>query len=220
MGDSPGFWQLASHIVVSSLRPEPYTLCLSGEYCLLYAPIEIPIDSGTAIAVVMMKGRGFFEFSTKIRSAVNYQACEGAQMKVRNIMAAELVTLRVDEELSLASDIMNLARIRHLPIVEGERLVGIISQRDLFRASLASVMGYDYAETRDHLKSVAIKDAMVKEVITVGPDTGIQEAGRIMLEKKIGCLPVVEGDRLAGLVTETDILRCFLLHYEECVAGD
>ena len=66
MGDSPGFWQLASHIVVSSLRLEPYTLCLSGEYCLLYAPIEISIDSGTTIAVLMTKHRGLFEVSAKI----------------------------------------------------------------------------------------------------------------------------------------------------------
>jgi CBS domain-containing protein len=168
----------------------------------------------------MIISSGHFQIARKIPSEFNSQACEGTQMKVRNIMVTELVTLHIDEELSLASDIMNLARIRHLPIVEGDRLVGIISQRDLFRASLASVMGYDYAETRDHLKSVAIKDAMVKEVITVGPDTGVQEAGRIMLEKKIGCLPVVEGDRLVGMLTETDILRCFLLHYEECVSGD
>ena len=139
-------------------------------------------------------------------------------MKVQKIMATDLVTLHVDEELSLASDIMNLARIRHLPILEGDRLVGIISQRDLFRASLASVMGYDYAETRDHLKSVAIREAMVKEVITVEPDSEIQEAGRIMLEKRIGCLPVVQDDRLVGMLTETDILRCFLTHYEDCVA--
>jgi CBS domain-containing protein len=152
----------------------------------------------------MIKSRGHFETARKILSA----------------LVTELVTLHVDEELSLASDIMNLARIRHLPIVEGERLVGIISQRDLFKASLASVMGHDYAETREHLKSVAIRDAMVTEVITVGPDTDVQKAGRIMLEKKIGCLPVVEGDRLVGLVTETDILRCFLMHYEEFVSAD
>jgi len=141
-------------------------------------------------------------------------------MKIRDIMVTELVTLHVDEELSLASDIMNLARIRHLPIVEGDRLVGIISQRDLFKASLASVMGYDYAETRDHLKSVSIREAMVENVITVTPDAGIQEAGKIMLEKKIGCLPVVQENRLVGMVTETDILRCFLLHWEDCVRGE
>ena len=141
-------------------------------------------------------------------------------MKVHKIMVTDLVTLHVDEELSLASDIMNLARIRHLPIVEGDRLVGIISQRDLFKASLASVMGYNYAETRDHLKSVAIREAMVKEVITVEPDTEIQEAGKIMLEKKIGCLPVIQDGRLVGMLTETDILRCFLTHYEDCVAAE
>jgi CBS domain-containing protein len=141
-------------------------------------------------------------------------------MKVRDIMVTEVVTLHVDEELSLASDIMNLARIRHLPIVEGDRLMGIISQRDLFKASLASVMGHDYAETRDHLKSVSIRDAMVKKVLTVEPDTEIQEAGRVMLEKKIGCLPVVEGERLVGMVTETDIIRCFLTHYDACFASD
>ena len=141
-------------------------------------------------------------------------------MKVREIMVTDLVTLHVDEELSLASDIMNLARIRHLPIVEGDRLVGIISQRDLFKASLASVMGYDYGETRDHLKSVAIREAMVKAVITVEPETEIQAAGRIMLEKKIGCLPVVQNNRLVGMVTETDILSCFLTHYEDCAAVD
>lgn len=141
-------------------------------------------------------------------------------MKVRDIMVTEVVTLHVDEELSLASDIMNLARIRHLPIVEGDRLMGIISQRDLFKASLASVMGHDYAETRDHLKSVSIRDAMVKKVLTVEPDIEIQEAGRVMLEKKIGCLPVVEGERLVGMVTETDIIRCFLTHYDACFASD
>jgi CBS domain-containing protein len=133
-------------------------------------------------------------------------------------MTTELITLSVEDELSLASDIMNLARIRHLPIVEGTRLVGIISQRDLFKASLASVMGYDYAETRNHLKTVAIKEVMVKDVITVEAYTDIQKAGRIMLDKKIGCLPVVQGDRLVGMVTETDLLKYYLLHHEVCLS--
>ena len=84
----------------------------------------------------------------------------------------------------------------------------------------ASVMGYDYAETRNHLKSVSIREAMVKVVVTVEPDTEIQAAGRIMLDKKIGCLPVVQDKRLVGMVTETDILRCFITHYEDCVAVD
>ncbi len=100
-------------------------------------------------------------------------------MKVRDIMTTEVVTLKVDEELSLASDIMTLARIRHLPIVEGDRLAGIISQRDLFKVSLDSVMGYDYGQARDHLKTVTIKEVMIEKVITIGPDTQIHEAGQI-----------------------------------------
>ena len=125
-------------------------------------------------------------------------------------MTTEVVTLKVDEELSLASDIMTLARIRHLPIVEGDRLVGIISQRDLFKASLASVIDYDYQVARTHLKAVTIKEIMVKELFTIAPDAKIHEAGLIMLEKKIGCLPVIEDDALIGMVTESDIMEYYV----------
>lgn len=141
-------------------------------------------------------------------------------MKVRDIMTTEVVTLKVDEELSLASDIMTLARIRHLPIVEGDRLAGIISQRDLFKASLGSVMGYDYGEARKHLKTVTIKEVMIKEVITIGPDTKIHEAGQILIEKKIGCLPVIRGNALIGMVTETDILQFYVSRHQNEIAGD
>jgi CBS domain-containing protein len=141
-------------------------------------------------------------------------------MNVREIMATEVVALKVGEELSLASDIMTLARIRHLPVVEGDHLVGIVSQRDLFKASLASVMGHDYKETRDHLKKITIKEVMVKDVATIGPNAKIHEAGRIMLEKKIGCLPVVQNGNLVGMVTETDILKFYVLRHQNEMAGD
>ncbi len=141
-------------------------------------------------------------------------------MKIRDIMTTEVVTLKVDEELSLASDIMTLARIRHLPIVAGDRLAGIISQRDLFKASLDSVMGYDYGEARDHLKTVTIKEVMIEKVITIGPDTEIHAAGQILIEKKIGCLPVIRGSALIGMVTETDILQFYVSRHQKEIAGD
>ena len=141
-------------------------------------------------------------------------------MKIRDIMTTEVVTLKVDEELSLASDIMTLARIRHLPIVEGNRLVGIISQRDLFKASLASVIDYDYQVARTHLKAVTIKEIMVNEIITIAPDAKIHEAGRIMLEKKIGCLPVIESDALVGMVTESDIMEYYVSRQHDETNGD
>ena len=132
-------------------------------------------------------------------------------MKVKDIMVRDVATLDLNDELSLADDIMKLGRIRHLPIVDGGRLVGIISQRDLFKASLASAMGFGEKAKREFMKTVAVKEVMVNEVVTVSPEEDIEEAGRVMLEKKIGCLPVIKGDELVGLITETDILR----HYVE-----
>lgn len=133
-------------------------------------------------------------------------------MKVKEIMAKEVATLKVDDELSLAEDIMHLGRIRHLPVTDGDKLVGIISERDLFKASLASVIDYDYQIKRDYMKTVVIKEVMKTDLITVQPDASVKEAAEMMLHHKIGCLPVVEGYRMVGLITETDILR---LHVEQ-----
>ncbi|MDY7032619.1 MAG: CBS domain-containing protein [Thermodesulfobacteriota bacterium] len=130
--------------------------------------------------------------------------------KVKDIMTKEVTTLKANEELSLADDIMKLGRIRHLPVVEDEKVVGIVTQRDLFKASLASALGYGEKAKRDFLKTVSVKEVMVKEVRTISPEVDVKEAGKIMLKEKIGCLPVQKDDRLIGLVTETDILRHYV----------
>lgn len=132
-------------------------------------------------------------------------------MKVKDIMTPDVATLDRNDELSLADDIMKLGRIRHLPVVDEGRLVGIISQRDLFKASLTSAMGYGEKAKREFIKLVVVKEVMVGDVITISTEASIEEAGRLMLEKKIGCLPVIEDGDLVGLITETDILR----HYVE-----
>ena len=127
-------------------------------------------------------------------------------MKVKDIMVKEVATLDVDDELSLANDIMRLGRIRHLPVVSGESLVGIISERDLFRSSLAQALGYGNKDTREVMKTLHIKDVMVKQVVTVPPDMELKDAVALMVDRKIGCLPVVQDNKLQGLITETDIL--------------
>jgi len=126
---------------------------------------------------------------------------------VRDIMAMEVITLARNDTLQLAKDIMTLGRIRHFPVVDEGEVIGVVSQRDLFRASLGSVMKYGERAERAFLDTVAVKEVMSEPPITISPDTSIKEAARLMVEKKIGCLPVVEGGRLVGLVTETDILR-------------
>ncbi len=131
-------------------------------------------------------------------------------MTVKEVLVKEVATLDVNDELSLANDIMRLGRIRHLPVVDGTKLAGIISERDLFRSSLAQALGYGGQASRDLMKTLRIKDIMVKEVATISPETELCQAVKLMMEKKIGCLPVVEGDRLVGLITETDIMLQFL----------
>ena len=127
-------------------------------------------------------------------------------MQVKEIMTKEVATLSSEDELSLANDIMRLGRIRHLPVVSGETLVGIISERDLFRSSLAQALGYGNKDTREVMKTLRIKDIMVQQITTVTPDTELRVAVAIMAERKIGCLPVVQDNKLMGLITETDIL--------------
>ena len=125
---------------------------------------------------------------------------------VRDIMSAEVTTLGRNDTLLLAKDIMNLGRIRHFPVVEDDELVGVVSQRDLYRASLGTVMHYGEKAQRAFLESVAVKEIMV-DPISIGPDATVQDAARLMMEHKIGCLPVLEDDRLVGIVTETDMLQ-------------
>lgn len=126
---------------------------------------------------------------------------------VREIMMASPVTLAPGDTLDLANDIMSLGRIRHIPIVDDSRVAGILSQRDLFGAAVGIVLGLKGKEQKDLLKSFRIKEVMRYPVITISPDASVKEAAQLMAEKKIGCLPVVEGDNLVGLVTLTNILR-------------
>ncbi len=125
---------------------------------------------------------------------------------VRDIMSAEVTTLGRNDTLLLAKDIMNLGRIRHFPVVEDDALVGVVSQRDLYRASLGTVMQYGEKAQRAFLESVAVKEIMA-DPIAVEPDATVGDAARLMLEHKIGCLPVLEDSRLVGIVTETDMLQ-------------
>lgn len=126
---------------------------------------------------------------------------------VREIMTKDPATLGRNDTLDLADQIMNLGRIRHMIVVDGDDVVGVISQRDLFHSALAAALGYGRKAQQSLMKTIAIKEIMNEPVITITPDTSVKEAARQMVDKKIGCLPVMEGQSLVGIVTETDILR-------------
>ena len=132
-------------------------------------------------------------------------------MRVRQVMTRDVTTLERNDKLVIADDVMRLGRIRHLPIVDSEgSLVGIVSQRDLFHSGLLRALGYGTHAQRQALDMVVIKEAMKSEVMTVPPDTLLSTAAAIMLERKIGCLVVVENGKIAGILTEADFVKLAL----------
>ena len=137
-----------------------------------------------------------------------------AEPSVRDIMTSSPVSLQKDDKLSLAEEVMTGGRIRHLPILDGERLVGVLSEGDLFHSAF-KVLHFRPDEQRKFVKSLKVEDVMSKQVVSVPADTSIRAAARLMMEKKLGSLPVVEGERLVGLVTKSDMLRCLAERKEE-----
>lgn len=131
-------------------------------------------------------------------------------MLVKDVMKTQLVTLNADSKLGFAEDIMYLGRIRHLPVVRGDCLVGILTQRDLYKASLTSMLT-NWKENKEFLDSIRVSEVMTKNVTTVSPDATVEDAAQIMIDKKVGCLPVVKDkNKLVGLITETDVLQYFV----------
>lgn len=120
---------------------------------------------------------------------------------VGELMTRDVVTLKETQNLAKADELLRLHRIRHLPVVRQEKLVGLITHRDLLRAAAT------------HAKDPAAQplwaaDIMTRDVQTVRPDTPLRRAVAMMLEHKYGCLPVVdEGGVLQGILTEADLVR-------------
>lgn len=131
-----------------------------------------------------------------------------ASRPVSQIMRAEFASLRSEDRLDLADQVMKLGRVRHLPVLDTDgRLVGIVSNRDLLEASLTSVLEFEPSQRRGFLHSVGVAEVMQADVETVAPDTPLGVAAASMIRNKIGCLPVVRDDGImVGLVTETDLL--------------
>ena len=128
--------------------------------------------------------------------------------RVSTFMQTEFVTLQPTDRLDVADDVMKLGQIRHMPVVEANRVVGVVSQRDLLAASLSRAMEIDPKDHRSFLRSVEISEVMSDRVITIEPTSTVGEAARLMIRHKIGCLPVVDSlGSPVGLITETDLLR-------------
>jgi CBS domain-containing protein len=135
-------------------------------------------------------------------------------------MTPKVVSISADDNLRIVDEIMVLGRVRHLPVVRRGTLVGVVSQRDLLHASLSNVIGLPSEEQNLFLEGVNISEVMSAPPVSIGPEVPVQEAARIMAERKIGCLLVVDNGEVAGIVTETDLLRYFAGVQAETVAHD
>ena len=130
-------------------------------------------------------------------------------MKVRNFMTADPVVISHNDPIREAKRLLDEHQFRHLPIVNDGRVIGILSDRDINRSlavaeAVSSVCG---VETDAELR---IKDIMTENPMCLHPDDPLKHAAKIMLDKKIGCLPVVDNGSLVGIITGTDILKVFV----------
>ena len=133
-------------------------------------------------------------------------------MLIRERMTRNPVLCAADVPVTDAFDLMKKSHIRRIPVVDkAGKLVGIVSDKDLLRVSPSPATTLSAYEIPYLLSKVKVSDVMTKKVITVTEDTPIEEAARIMVDNKIGGLPVVdEGDIVVGIITETDIFKTFL----------
>ena len=136
-------------------------------------------------------------------------------MRVRELMTGAPITVTPDAPVFEARQLMLKERIRHLVVTEGTRLVGIVTDRDIRLNLPSQATSLSVWEVNYLLAKLTVGKVMSRTVITVGPDREAHEAARLMLEHKIGALPVVDGERVIGILTETDILRAFVKSAEE-----
>jgi CBS domain-containing protein/adenylylsulfate kinase-like enzyme len=145
--------------------------------------------------------------------------CEELVMRVSDLMTRDVITVRGETPVFEARALMLKQRIRHLLITEGDRLMGLITDRDI-RLNLPSpATSLSVWEVNHLLARLTVAEVMTKSVIAVEPDRDAREAAMIMLDHKIGALPVIEGTRLIGILTETDLVRAFARSAEPAAAG-
>lgn len=131
-------------------------------------------------------------------------------MLVKDWMTPRVVTVSPNERLKRAWTLLLEYGVRHLPVLEGGRLVGIVTDRDIRQALPSRATALRVHELFNLLDGVTLREIMTKGVVTVTPDQSILAAARLLIEYRIGALPVVDDGRLVGILTETDVLKAYL----------
>jgi CBS domain-containing membrane protein len=124
-------------------------------------------------------------------------------------MSTNVFTIKSDKHLRAVEEIMKWAHVRHVPVVHPDgRLAGVISHRDLMGAAISTLqVRISEIERVQHLSAIEVRQLMHHPTATIAPDERVQRAAHVMRSLKIGCLPVLEDQRLVGIVTEADLLH-------------
>ncbi len=135
----------------------------------------------------------------------------GLSMKVKELMTPKVLTVSPDDKVDRVFFLFNFENIRHLPVVEKNKLVGIISDRDLKKILGSPKKFLDRGADRPlTISSRKVRTIMRRGVISIEPEQRAADAAAIMAKRKIGALPVVHKDRLVGILTATDVLKAFV----------
>lgn len=130
-----------------------------------------------------------------------------SQLCVRDLMTSPVETVERNAALTVADEAMKKRKTRHVVAVDEEgNVAGVISNRGLFLGGLMRGLGYGSRAKEQALESLRVKDAMTCDPVTVSPDVPVQQAAALLLQHGIGCLPVLAGTELVGIVTEGDFV--------------
>jgi acetoin utilization protein AcuB len=131
-------------------------------------------------------------------------------MLVRKKMKKDLITITKDERMTTAKKILKEKNIRHLPVVDGKKLVGLVSNMDIRKAEASPATSLEIRELHYLLDKLTVGEIMTRNVITISPDISVEEATTLLHDNKIGCLPVVEDGNLVGMLTENDVMEILI----------
>jgi len=133
---------------------------------------------------------------------------------VSTIMTKDVVKLNVTDTLTKAEGLFKKHKIRHIPVVSGNKIIGMLSYTDLLRISFADAIDDDEEEVDATVYNMfSVEQVMAKNLVLISPDATIKEAAEILATKEFHALPVVEGSLLVGIVTTTDLIKYLINQY-------
>ncbi len=136
------------------------------------------------------------------------------RIPVSNIMTTSLITLNANDGLDTAERLFKKHGIRHIPVVDGEKIIGMLSLTDLLRISFADGAYEDEDEVETLVYNMfTVPQVMAKNLDSVSPDTNIKEVAELLAQKEYHALPVVQQEKLVGIVTTTDLINYLLEQY-------